>query len=216
MATHRDLRERDQGPGVGKSTQRATPEFFARHSVAELAASLTTGCRSRAVSPIHCGTTRVRIIMWLSGGTSLCTDRIGVARSVGSRRGGVLYFGPVQQRGCVPLPIVRAGIGTNNFPDCSNFCHEPTSKGLPPRIGVGKGTCTLGLRVRRCDFRLRAKYGNQRPPDDDRAPPCGVACARDRHVESVARARARAFSASAERGRWRRCVRRRSLRTTTR
>lgn len=33
--------------------------------------------------------------------------------------------------------------GTNNFPDCSNMCHEPTSRGLPPSIGVGKGTCTM-------------------------------------------------------------------------
>ncbi len=34
--------------------------------------------------------------------------------------------------------------GTNNFPDCSNMCHEPTSRGLPPAIGVGKGTIVLG------------------------------------------------------------------------
>jgi formate dehydrogenase major subunit len=33
--------------------------------------------------------------------------------------------------------------GSNNFPDCSNYCHEPTSQGLPPAIGVGKGTCLL-------------------------------------------------------------------------
>ncbi|SEM38683.1 oxidoreductase alpha (molybdopterin) subunit [Luteibacter sp. UNCMF331Sha3.1] len=33
--------------------------------------------------------------------------------------------------------------GTNNFPDCSNMCHEATSVGLPPSIGVGKGTVTL-------------------------------------------------------------------------
>ncbi|MGK6324762.1 FdhF/YdeP family oxidoreductase [Sphingomonas sp. DT-51] len=33
--------------------------------------------------------------------------------------------------------------GTNNFPDCSNMCHEPTSVGLPQAIGVGKGTVTL-------------------------------------------------------------------------
>ena len=33
--------------------------------------------------------------------------------------------------------------GTNNFPDCSNMCHEPTSRGLPPAIGVGKGTVIL-------------------------------------------------------------------------
>jgi len=33
--------------------------------------------------------------------------------------------------------------GTNNFPDCSNMCHEPTSVGLPPAIGVGKGSVSL-------------------------------------------------------------------------
>lgn len=33
--------------------------------------------------------------------------------------------------------------GTNNFPECSNLCHEPTSVGLTESIGVGKGTVTL-------------------------------------------------------------------------
>ena len=38
--------------------------------------------------------------------------------------------------------FVRA-YGTNNFPDCSNMCHEATSRGLPTVVGVGKGTVTL-------------------------------------------------------------------------
>ncbi|WP_420225260.1 FdhF/YdeP family oxidoreductase [Pigmentiphaga litoralis] len=33
--------------------------------------------------------------------------------------------------------------GTNNFPDCSNMCHEPSGTGLRSSIGVGKGTVTL-------------------------------------------------------------------------
>lgn len=33
--------------------------------------------------------------------------------------------------------------GTNNFPDCSNMCHETTSVGLTDAIGLGKGTVTL-------------------------------------------------------------------------
>ena len=33
--------------------------------------------------------------------------------------------------------------GTNNFPDCSNMCHEPTGAALKPTLGVGKGTVTL-------------------------------------------------------------------------
>ncbi len=38
--------------------------------------------------------------------------------------------------------FVRA-YGTNNFPDCSNMCHEATSRGLPGTVGVGKATVTL-------------------------------------------------------------------------
>jgi molybdopterin-dependent oxidoreductase alpha subunit len=34
-------------------------------------------------------------------------------------------------------------VGTNNFPDCSNMCHEPTSVGLPDSLGVGKGSVSL-------------------------------------------------------------------------
>jgi molybdopterin-dependent oxidoreductase alpha subunit len=33
--------------------------------------------------------------------------------------------------------------GTNNFPDCSNMCHEPTSVGLAEQLGIGKGTVSL-------------------------------------------------------------------------
>lgn len=38
--------------------------------------------------------------------------------------------------------FVRA-YGTNNFPDCSNMCHEASGVGLTDSIGVGKGTITL-------------------------------------------------------------------------
>ncbi len=33
--------------------------------------------------------------------------------------------------------------GTNNFPDCSNMCHEASGVGLKASIGVGKGTVLL-------------------------------------------------------------------------
>ncbi|MEN1925662.1 FdhF/YdeP family oxidoreductase [Luteimonas qiangzhengi] len=33
--------------------------------------------------------------------------------------------------------------GTNNFPDCSNMCHEPSGVALGEQIGVGKGTVSL-------------------------------------------------------------------------
>lgn len=39
--------------------------------------------------------------------------------------------------------IFARDYGTNNFPDCSNMCHEATSVGLPRSIGIGKGTVSL-------------------------------------------------------------------------
>ena len=38
--------------------------------------------------------------------------------------------------------FVRA-FGTNNFPDCSNMCHEDSGVALAQSIGVGKGTVTF-------------------------------------------------------------------------
>ncbi len=38
--------------------------------------------------------------------------------------------------------LVRS-YGTNNLPDCSNMCHEPTSYALDKSIGIGKGTVRL-------------------------------------------------------------------------
>src|ERR1700733_3124967 len=39
--------------------------------------------------------------------------------------------------------IFARRFGTNNFPDCSNMCHEATSVGLAESIGIGKGTVLL-------------------------------------------------------------------------
>ena len=33
--------------------------------------------------------------------------------------------------------------GSNNLPDCSNMCHEPSGVAMIEQIGVGKGTVTL-------------------------------------------------------------------------
>ncbi|HAR74976.1 MAG TPA: formate dehydrogenase, partial [Psychrobacter sp.] len=33
--------------------------------------------------------------------------------------------------------------GTNNLPDCSNMCHEPTSVMLGKQLGIGKATVIL-------------------------------------------------------------------------
>src|SRR5471032_2858846 len=61
--------------------------------------------------------------------------------------------------------------GTNNFPDCSNMCHEATSRGLPATVGIGKGTVTLD------DFALPTPSSSlaRIPPPTTRA--CWASCA---------------------------------------
>ncbi len=39
--------------------------------------------------------------------------------------------------------LLARSFGTNNLPDCSNMCHEPTSVALAKTIGIGKGTVRL-------------------------------------------------------------------------
>jgi anaerobic selenocysteine-containing dehydrogenase len=56
--------------------------------------------------------------------------------------GHLLHLRPRQQRGGLPVQLFVRMYGTNNFPDCSNMCHEP-SRGLPGTVGIGKGTVTL-------------------------------------------------------------------------
>jgi predicted molibdopterin-dependent oxidoreductase YjgC len=58
--------------------------------------------------------------------------------------------------------------GTNNFPDCSNMCHEPTSVGLPESIGIGKGTVLLeGFRQNGRNLCDRAESRYEQPAHDD-------------------------------------------------
>jgi molybdopterin-dependent oxidoreductase alpha subunit len=51
--------------------------------------------------------------------------------------------GRTSNEGAFMYQLFVRRFGTNNFPDCSNMCHEPTSVGLPESIGIGKGTVLL-------------------------------------------------------------------------
>jgi molybdopterin-dependent oxidoreductase alpha subunit len=51
--------------------------------------------------------------------------------------------GRTSNEGAFMYQLFARRFGSNNFPDCSNMCHEPTSVGLPESIGIGKGTILL-------------------------------------------------------------------------
>jgi hypothetical protein len=103
-------------------------------------------------------------------GTTPSRARGGAAGAALARHGGVLYLGSRLERGGVPVPAVRPAYGTNNFPDCSNMCHEADQRrpaGLD-RHGQGHGDAG-GLRPRRPDPLLRPQPRHQPSADDDHA-----------------------------------------------
>ena len=58
--------------------------------------------------------------------------------------------------------LIGRMFGTNNFPDCSNMCHESSGNALLEVIGVDKGTrLARRLRALRSDLRDRAEPGHE-------------------------------------------------------
>jgi molybdopterin-dependent oxidoreductase alpha subunit len=124
--------------------KRATPEMFAAHTVSELwewtdhaledAGRLTQPMAYDAVSD------RYHPITWEDA-----FARIGAAlRELPHPDMAEFYTsGRTSNEAAFLYQLMVREFGTNNFPDCSNMCHEATSVGLPESIGVGKGTVTL-------------------------------------------------------------------------
>ncbi|WBO21065.1 FdhF/YdeP family oxidoreductase [Sphingomonas abietis] len=126
------------------TAKRVDPDFFARHSAAELwtwsdhaledAGRLTHPLRYDAASdhfvPIAWDDAFARI-----GAGMRALDHPDQAEFYTSGR--------ASNEAAFLYQLYAREFGTNNFPDCSNMCHEATSVGLPQSIGVGKGTVTL-------------------------------------------------------------------------
>ncbi|OXC91902.1 CbbBc protein [Achromobacter sp. KAs 3-5] len=124
--------------------KRVTPEFFAAHPVAELltwsdhdlenAGRLTHPLAYDAASdtyqPIGWDDAFARI-----GQTLASLPDPDMAEFYTSGR--------ASNEAAFLFSLYAREFGTNNFPDCSNMCHEATSVGLPQAIGIGKGTVSL-------------------------------------------------------------------------
>lgn len=124
--------------------RRTTPKFFATHKVSELqgwtdydlehTGRLTHPMRYNAQADqyeaIEWDEAFAEIGVILTGlGSSHCAEFYTSGRA--SNEAAFLY-----------QLFVRA-YGTNNFPDCSNMCHEASGVALKQSIGVGKGTVLL-------------------------------------------------------------------------
>jgi len=124
--------------------KRVTPEFFAAHTVTELRTWTDHQLENegRLTHPlVYDGLTDTyRPIDWEAG-----FKIVGeVLRSLPSPDMAEFYTsGRASNEAAFLFQLFAREYGTNNFPDCSNMCHEATSVGLPKSIGIGKGTVSL-------------------------------------------------------------------------
>jgi anaerobic selenocysteine-containing dehydrogenase len=126
------------------TAKRTTPEFFAAHPVSELLTwpDFDLENEGRLTHPMAYDQTTDRYLP-ISWDEAL--KRIGAAlRALPNPDMAEFYTsGRASNEAAFLYQLFAREFGTNNFPDCSNMCHEATSVGLPESIGVGKGTVTL-------------------------------------------------------------------------
>jgi molybdopterin-dependent oxidoreductase alpha subunit len=126
------------------TSKRTTPEFFAAHTVNELWnwRDFDLENEGRLTHPMvyDRDTDRYLPISW-----DEALAKIGAAlRALPDPSMAEFYTsGRASNEAAFLYQLFAREYGTNNFPDCSNMCHEATSVGLPESIGVGKGTVTL-------------------------------------------------------------------------
>jgi len=124
--------------------KRATPEVFQRYTVSEL-----LGWRDHDIEDLgrlthpmayDAATDRYVQIGW----DEACARIAKVLKALPSPDMAEFYTsGRASNEAAFLYQLFARAYGTNNFPDCSNMCHEATSVGLPQSIGIGKGTVSL-------------------------------------------------------------------------
>src|SRR5271168_665241 len=124
--------------------KRVTAEFFAEHTVRELLqqSDYELENHGRLTHPMAYdpASDTYQPIAW-----DAAFARIGeVLRALPDPNMAEFYTsGRASNEAAFLFNIFAREFGTNNFPDCSNMCHEATSVGLPQTIGIGKGTVSL-------------------------------------------------------------------------
>jgi molybdopterin-dependent oxidoreductase alpha subunit len=124
--------------------KRIGPEFFARYSIADLAAKSDywLNQQGRLTSPMvrHPGATHYRPITWDEAFAMIAEELNGLD----SPNQACFYTsGKTTNEPAFLLQLFARQFGTNNLPDCSNMCHESSGVAMVETLGIGKGTATL-------------------------------------------------------------------------
>ncbi|MBS0426743.1 MAG: FdhF/YdeP family oxidoreductase [Proteobacteria bacterium] len=126
------------------TARRAGPELFARHTVAELMrqSDFWLEDQGRLTHPMayDAATDRYVPIDW-DEAFALVARHLNALPDPNQA---IFYTsGRASNEAAFLYQLFVREYGTNNFPDCSNMCHEPSGSAMKPQIGVGKGTVTL-------------------------------------------------------------------------
>jgi molybdopterin-dependent oxidoreductase alpha subunit len=124
--------------------ERATPEFFAAHSIADLDSRSEhwLGQQGRITHPMvkRPGASHYEPIDWDDAFELIGNELRGLA----SPDEAIFYTsGRASNESAFAYQLFARAFGTNNMPDCSNMCHESTSIALQESIGIGKASVSI-------------------------------------------------------------------------
>jgi molybdopterin-dependent oxidoreductase alpha subunit len=126
------------------TAKRVTPEFFAAHTVSWLEQQTDhwLEAQGRLTHPMVYDEASDKYIptTW-----DAAFELIGreLAALVDPNQAEFYTSGRTSNEAAFLYQLFVREFGTNNFPDCSNMCHEASSTGLPPSLGVAKATVVL-------------------------------------------------------------------------
>ena len=126
------------------TSKRVTPAFFAEHTVTALMAQsdFELEQHGRLTHPVvyDAATDKYQPVAWQDAFQLIARH----LNQLDDPNAATFYTsGRASNEAAFLFQLFVRMVGTNNFPDCSNMCHEATSRGLPVTVGVGKATVLL-------------------------------------------------------------------------
>ncbi|MFD7840698.1 FdhF/YdeP family oxidoreductase [Streptomyces sp. NPDC059761] len=124
--------------------RRVTPDFFAEHSLADLAgrSGYWLGQQGRITEPMYLpeGADRYQAVPWERAFEIIAEE----LTALDSPDEALFYTsGRTSNEAAFLFQLFAREFGTNNLPDCSNMCHESSGSALNETIGIGKGSVNL-------------------------------------------------------------------------
>ncbi len=126
------------------TSKRISRDFFACHPVSELALQddYFLEAQGRLTEPMQYDTITdcYQTITWDAAFEKIATQ----LRALPDPNQALFYTsGRTSNEAAFLYQLFVREFGTNNLPDCSNMCHEPSGVAMSEQIGVGKGTVSL-------------------------------------------------------------------------